>query len=250
MERTFFDWVVLYLDKYGELFLRGAGNTLLLAIVGTTAGFVIGLLVGVAREIPVSRGDRLVKKISVYTLRSVLRIYIELFRSTPMIVQAMVVHYGFAFAGVHFPPLLSGLLVISVNTGAYVTEIIRGGIISIDRGQTEGALSIGMTHWQTMYNVVLPQAVRNSLPAIGNEFIINIKDSAVLSVIAVAELFYQTKSAAGTYLQYFPAFVITCAVYLIMTLVITQILRHIEKRLDGPKNFKLATSGLERVALH
>ncbi|MDR0852183.1 MAG: amino acid ABC transporter permease [Clostridiales Family XIII bacterium] len=251
MERSFFDWILLYIDKYGELFLQGTGITLLLAVVGTVAGGVIGLLVAIVREIHIEKNDILLKKIVVRVARVILGIYIEVFRATPMIVQGMVVFYGLAFGGIHLSPLAAGLGVISINTGAYISEIMRGGIISVDKGQTEGALSIGMTHWQTMLSIVLPQAIRNSLPAIGNEFIINIKDSAVLSVIGVAELFFQSKSAAGTYLQYFPAMVITCVIYLILTVIISRVLRYIEKRMDGPKNYKVdEKSELEYVLLH
>jgi putative lysine transport system permease protein len=254
MERSFFEWVLLYIDKYGALFLQGAGITLLLAVVGTIAGGIIGLLVAVVREIHIEKNDLILKKIIVRVAQIILSVYIEVFRATPMIVQGMVVYYGLAFGGIHLSPLVAGLGVISVNTGAYVSEIMRGGITSIDNGQTEGALSLGMSHWQTMVSVVLPQAIRNSLPAIGNEFIINIKDSAVLSVIGVAELFFQSKSAAGTYLQYFPAMVIACVIYLIMTIVISRILRYIEKRMDGPKNYKVDNrnekTDLEYVMLH
>ena len=237
MPVSFFDWIVLFIDKYGKLFLSGAGITLLLAIIGTLAGFVIGLLVAVVRTIPVGKGDSLIKKVLLRFIQWLLAVYIEVFRATPMIVQAMLLFHGPSFVGINISAMTTGFMVISINTGAYIAEIVRGGITSVDIGQTEGAQSIGMTHWQTMTSVILPQAIRNILPAIGNEFIINIKDSAVLSSIGVTELFFQTRTASGTYLQYFPAFAITCAIYLVMTLTITRILALLEKKMDGPASY-------------
>ena len=237
MPVTFFDWIVLFVKEYGPLFLSGAGTTLLLALIGTAAGFVLGLLVAIVRAVPLAKDDSLLKRVFMKIVNALLVVYIEFFRATPMIVQAMLIYYGLGFAGINIPELPAGLLVISINTGAYMAEIVRGGILSIDKGQTEGAQSIGMTHWQTMTTVVLPQAIRNIMPALGNEFVINIKDGAVLSVIGVTELFFQTKSAAGTYAQYFPAFAITCVIYLIMTVAITRLLMVLEKKMDGPASY-------------
>ena len=118
-----------------------------------------------------------------------------------------------------------------------MSEIIRGGIVSIDKGQFEAAQAIGMNHIQTMVNVILPQAIRNILPAMGNEFVINIKDTSVLNVISVTELYFQTKSVAGNNFKYYESFFIACVLYFIMTFTITRILRYIEKRLDGPENY-------------
>ncbi len=237
MPQNFFEWIVLFLQQYGNLFLTGALTTLLLAVVGTIIGFGIGLVVGIVRTVPLDKKDPLFKRVLLKIARAILVVYIEIFRATPMIVQAMIIYYGLGYFGVDIPPMTAAFVIISVNTGAYMAEIVRGGIISVDKGQTEGAQSLGMTHWQTMTNVVLPQAIRNIMPAIGNEFVINIKDSAVLSVISVTELFFQTKSAAGTYFQYFPPFVITCVIYFIMTFTITRILMYLEKRMEGPATF-------------
>ena len=172
---TFFGWVVFLLEQYGPLFLRGAGMTMLIAISGTILGFLIGLLVGIARTIKLGPRAPIWKRALVRLLNAVLGIYIEVFRGTPMIVQAMVIYYGLFSVGVQLPLTQAAILIVSINTGAYMAEIVRGGIISIDRGQTEAARSIGMTHWQTMVTVVLPQAVRNIMPSIGNEFVVNIK---------------------------------------------------------------------------
>ena len=234
---TFFGWVRFLLEQYGPLFLSGVGVTLIVAITGTLAGFLLGLLVAILRTIPTSPKDPAVKKVPLKILSWLLGVYIEVFRGTPMIVQAMVIYYGGMTVGVRLPVLTAAILIVSVNTGAYMAEIIRGGIISVDKGQKEAACAIGMTHWQSMVHVVLPQAVRNIMPSIGNEFVVNIKDSSVLNVISVNELFFMSKSAAGTYLRYFEVFFITACIYLVLTFTVTRLLRLLERKMDGKTNY-------------
>ena len=234
---TFFGWVRFLLEQYGPLFLSGVGVTLIVAITGTLAGFLLGLLVAILRTIPTSPKDPAVKRVPLTILSWLLGVYIEVFRGTPMIVQAMVIYYGGMTVGVRLPVLTAAILIVSVNTGAYMAEIIRGGIISVDKGQKEAAHAIGMTHWQSMVYVVLPQAVRNIMPSIGNEFVVNIKDSSVLNVISVNELFFMSKSAAGTYLRYFEVFFITACIYLVLTFTGTRLLRILERKMDGKTNY-------------
>lgn len=223
-------------SKYWPMFLRGAGMTLLISITGTVLGFVIGLIIGVIRTIPMP--EKGLKRILLKLVNAILFIYIEIFRGTPMIVQAMVIFYGSALAfGIQMNRIYAGILIVSINTGAYMAEIIRGGIVSIDKGQFEAAHAIGMTHFQTMINVVLPQAIRNILPAVGNEFVINIKDTSVLNVIAVTELFFQTSTVAGINYEFFDTFFVASILYFIMTFTVTRILRFVEKKLDGPENY-------------
>lgn len=237
MPQSFWGGIAFLAEKYAPMFLKGAGVTLLLAIVGTVVGFLIGLLVAIVRTIPVSKSDPLLKRGLLKVARGILVAYIEVFRSTPMMVQAMVIYYG-VFASVGSDQVIwVGMFIISINTGAYMAEIVRGGVISIDVGQTEGAQSIGMTHWQTMTSVVLPQAIRNILPSVGNEFVVNIKDSSVLSVISISEVFFTMNTAAGAYLRYFEAAVIACVIYFIMTFTITRILHYVERKMDGPENY-------------
>lgn len=236
----FFEWVLFLAKSYAPLLLRGAGITLLLALSGTLVGFLIGLGVGVVRSIPCRREDGAVKYVLLKIVRGILSIYIEVFRSTPMIVQAMVIYYGIAqLFALTLNQLLAGFLIVSVNTGAYLAEIVRGGIQSVDPGQREAAQAIGMTHTQTMLHVVLPQAIRNVLPALGNEFVVNIKDTSVLNVISVSELFFISKSAAGTYYKYFEVFFITSVIYFVMTFATTRLLRLLEKKMDGPENYTI-----------
>jgi putative lysine transport system permease protein len=232
------EWVIRIITDNWAMFLRGAGVTLLIAFVGTVIGAAIGLLAGVIRTIPVPESGP--KKVILKVVNIVLSIYIEFFRGTPMIVQAMVIYYGSAMAfGFDMNVMVAAFIVVSINTGAYMAEIVRGGIISIDKGQFEAAQAIGMNHVQTMWNVVMPQVIRNILPATGNHFIINIKDTSVLNVISVSELYFLTKSVAGNNFRYFESFFVACIIYFVMTFAVTKILRHFEKKLDGPDSYTM-----------
>jgi len=239
-DASFFQWVAFIWEQNWPLFLRGAGNTILIALTGTIIGFLIGIVIGIIRTIPVDHNTSLLKRIILKIADVLLLCYIEVFRGTPMMVQAMVIFYGIAMIyGIHLNPIPAGIVIVSINTGAYMAEIVRGGILSIDKGQFEAAHAIGMTHAQTMSSIILPQAIRNILPATSNEFVINIKDTCVLSVISISELFFNSKSAAGANFRYFETFLITCIIYLIMTFTITRILRWFEKKLDGPSVYTI-----------
>ena len=234
---TFFQNVWNIITKYYAFLLRGVGYTLLLALVGTLIGLLIGLLIGVFRTIPVSKHKavRVLKKIADFILNA----YIEIFRGTPMMVQAMVIYWGYAFAsgGSTLPLIPSGIIIVSINTGAYMAEIVRGGIISIDKGQFEGAHAVGMTHFQTMIHVVIPQVLRNILPSVSNEFIINVKDTSVLNVIGVTELYFFAGKIYKLNLQMFETYLVVCIIYFILTFTISRLLRFIEKKMDGSKNY-------------
>ncbi|MGC5327740.1 amino acid ABC transporter permease [Brevibacillus sp. SYSU BS000544] len=233
-----FEWIVKIIAENWPMFLRGAGMTLLIALIGTVLGAIIGLLVGIIRTIPAP--ERGAKKGILKVVNAILTIYIEFFRGTPMIVQAMVIYYGSALAfGIDMDRIAAAIIVVAINTGAYMAEIVRGGIVSIDKGQFEAAHAIGMNHVQTMVNVVLPQVVRNILPATGNQFVINIKDTSVLNVISVTELYFTTKSIAGNNFRYFESFFVACVVYFMMTLLVTWVLRYFERKLDGPDSYTM-----------
>lgn len=242
---SFFGWVAFLLEKYGMLFLRGTGMTLLIALTGTALGFALGLLVAIIRTIALPEKKKTGSNVGVILRRGLLRlaqllmnVYIQVFRGTPMIVQAMVIYYGaMQILKADIPAMGAAIFIISLNTGAYMAEIMRGGILAIDKGQTEAAQAIGMTHWQSMTSVILPQAIRNALPSIGNEFIVNIKDSSVLNVISVSELFFQGKSASGTYLRYYETFFIIALIYLVLTFIFSRLFRLLEKKMDGPDSF-------------
>ena len=229
------------LAVYWESYLVNLGKTLLLALVATVIGCLIGLVCGILNTIPYTKNDNWFKRFFLKLVRVIVRVYVEVFRGTPMVLQAVFIFYGLPYFSNNQYSFSSmwaaAILIVSINTGAYMAEIVRGGIISVNKGQKEAACAIGMTHWQSMVHVVLPQAVRNIMPSIGNEFVVNIKDSSVLNVISVNELFFMSKSAAGTYLRYFEVFFITACIYLVLTFTVTRLLRLLERRMDGKTNY-------------
>ena len=229
--------------KYASAYLNGARNTLLLAFVGTLFGCLIGFICGVLNTIPYSEDDPLIKRFVLRFIRAVIRIYVELFRGTPMVLQAVTIYYAlpyFTNGGARFESVwLASILVVSINTGAYMAESVRGGIISIDPGQTEGAMAIGMDHVQTMLYVILPQALRNIMPQIGNNFIINLKDTSVMFMISFTDFFAVHRGVVGATYAYFPSAVVEMLGYLTMTLVSSVLFRRMEKKLAGSSSYEL-----------
>lgn len=236
---SFLNDVLNIFIKYYPQLLTGVGNTLLIALTSTVVGLALGLLTGVVRTAPMSKNPvlRALHKL----LNAIIAIYVEIFRGTPMMVQSMVIYWGYAFAtgGDTLPLIPSGILIVSINTGAYMAEIVRGGIISIDRGQFEGAMSIGMTHAQTMFKVIIPQVMRNILPSVSNEFVINIKDTSVLNVIGVTELYYFAGIIKRQNFQTFQTYLVVCVLYFILTFTVTRLLRWVERKLDGNENYTI-----------
>ena len=240
--QDFFANCATVLQKYGFSYLRGAGTTLLLALVGTFFGCLIGFAVGALQTIPIDKQrDPVWKRVLLKILHIFLRCYVELFRGTPMIVQAVFIYYGLLQVfGIKMGMWQAGFFIVSINTGAYMAESVRGGIISIDPGQTEGAKAIGMTHFQTMVNVIMPQALRNIMPQIGNNYIINVKDTSVMFIIGFTEFFAQHRYIVGVNNMYFPSATIEMIGYLTLTLIASLILRLVEKRMDGSDSYELA----------
>ena len=230
-------------SKYGNSYLTGIQNTLILALAATAIGCVIGFACGILNTIPCSKNDPLPKRILLKLVRIIVRVYVEVFRGTPMVLQAVFIYYGlpyFTDNALKFTNMwVAALVVVSVNTGAYMAESVRGGIISIDPGQTEGAKAIGMTHVQTMMNVILPQALRNIMPQIGNNFIINVKDTSVMFIIGFPDFFAAHRAAVGASYLYFPSATVEMIGYLCMTLTASFLLRWVEKKLDGSSDYEL-----------
>ena len=236
----FWGRIVFILEEYGASFASGIWTTMIIAVISTAIGCIIGFAIGIIQTIPCDREETPVKWGLLSVIKFILTAYVEIFRGTPMMVQAMFIYYGSAMVfNINMGMWTAAFFIVSINTGAYMAETVRGGILSIDPGQTEGAMAIGMNHFQTMINVILPQALRNIMPQIGNNRIINIKDTSVLSVIGVMELFYTTKGIAGAYYTYFEAFTITMVFYFIMTFICSRILRFMESKMDGPDNYEL-----------
>lgn len=211
------------------LYLEGIKYTLMISILGTAIGLLVALFIIIFRiQESDSRdniGTRIYKRTSVIVSSS----YVEFFRGTPMMVQAAIFYYGLAILGFRIPIIIAGVIIVTLNTAAYLTEVLRAGINSIDTGQMEAARSIGLSRGQSFRHVIFPQVIKNMIPAIGNELVVNIKDTAVLSVIGVSELFYMGKSVAGTYYRYTESFIIVALIYLIIVLITTRILTLIVK---------------------
>lgn len=231
-------------NEYGSLFLKGALMTLFIASVSTIIGFLIGILVAVIRNMKLDKDKN---KFTYYlhrVINFILACYVEIFRGTPMMVQSMLIYFGAKlYLGIDMAPISAALFIVSVNTGAYLSEVVRGGINSVDVGQMEACKALGMTHGQSMINVILPQAIKNILPSIGNEFVINIKDTSVLNVISVTELFFVSKSIAGSTYNIFETYAVTCIIYFVLTFSLTRLLLFIEKKSNNREYVMEATTG-------
>ncbi len=230
--------------KYYPMYLNGIKNTLILALVATAIGCVIGFICGILNTIPYTKNNNLFKRAILRLIRILVRVYVEVFRGTPMVLQAVFIYYGlpyFTNNAMHFESVwAAAILIVSINTGAYMAESVRGGIISIDPGQTEGAKAIGMTHVQTMMKVILPQALRNIMPQIGNNFIINVKDTSVMFIISFTEFFAAHRYIVGVNNMYFPSATVEMIGYLTLTLSASLLLRFMEKLMDGKASYELA----------
>jgi putative lysine transport system permease protein len=225
-------WNILV--KSWPMFLYGIEVTLTFAAVGTVCGFLIGALVGVIRAMPIdpldSKGVQLLKKAG----RAITGFYIWVFRGTPMMIQACFIYYTLRPV-LHWNPITAGLVIISINTGAYMAEILRSGIQSVDPGQMEAAKSMGMTNLQALIFVIFPQAIKNTFPAIGNQLVVNLKDSCMMNAISVTELFFQSSSIAGSNMRFQEVYLITAILYLILTTAATWLLNVVERKVLNKK---------------
>lgn len=237
----------LYMLYEGRsLFQTGILTTVELAVFGTVIAFFLALLMAMLRIMRIDRPDndlvRFLKVVGAWFAR----IYSTVVRGTPMMVQALIIYNaGFAVllgTGMStgdirnvWSTFIAGLVTVSLNSTAYMMEVLRGGIESVDSGQTEAARSLGLSQWQTMTHVVFPQGVKYAIPGLSNELVINIKDSSVLSVIGVVELMYQSRAMAGIYYRNLEVYLVAAVFYLIMTAVATWLLNKLSKRLDAPR---------------
>ena len=230
-----------------SLFAIGISYTVRLALFGTAIAFVLALLMVFLRiQEPDKRDNDFVKFLKIVA-NKFSRFYI--FRGTPMMVQSLILYNavfglfkrtGMSVSDINrvWPLFLAGLVTVSLNSPAYLSAVLRGGILAVDAGQMEAARSLGMTHWQAMRKVVFPQAIKNSLPAIGNEFIINIKDSSVLCVVGVSDLMFMTRSVAGIYYKGTECYLIAAIVYLFLTYLSSLLLKAITGKMTAPDNTK------------
>ena len=200
--------------------LDGARLTLFVAITGLSLGFAVGSLLGVA------------KTARARWLRAPASAYIETIRGTPLMVQLMFLYFGLPLVtGGRIPPLVAGVTAIGVNSGAYIAEVVRGAIESIDKGQMEAARSMGLRHLQALYYVIWPQAFRRMIPALGNQFIVSIKDTSLLVVIGVGELTRRGQETIAVNFRALEVWLAVALIYLAMTLSLSKILNIVELKL-------------------
>ena len=237
------------LGENGSMILYGTISTLILAIFGTGVGLLLGIFLAYGKNVKFKESDSIIMKCLKGICLVFCNIYSTVLRGTPMMVQALVFKYFCSGIGINWNDLTpsgeissifngwlyAGLIVITLNTAAYMGEIVRSGLNGVDVGQIEGARSLGMSSARTSFSIILPQGLRNALPTIGNELIVNIKDSSVLNVIAVTELYYRMVLIAGREFAYLECYVILAIIYLILTLLSSGALKLAEKKLDGVK---------------
>lgn len=239
------EWMIFLAQKFMTMFLQGTWLTLYIAVIGTLLGFVLGYLIGIIQDIQINQGDHIFKKILVKGLKGIAAVYVEIFRDTPMIVQAMVLYYGLREAGVNMTAVFAGIFVTVLNTGAYMAETVRGGIGSIDIGQREGAWAMGMSPMKTMFYIVLPQAFKNIIPEMANTFLTNLKMTSVLNVIAVQELFMAAKTIGGNYYKYFEAYLVIALIYFVLCFVFNKLFNFMEKSMKGTADYALAVEYMD-----
>lgn len=240
-----YEWVAFLAKKYFGMFLSGTWITLYVAIIGTLVGFLMGFLIGVIEDMKINKEDNIVKKVLLKLVKIIFAVYVEVFRDTPMIVQAMVIYYGIKLAGGMIDPIPAGILVTFLNTGAYMAETVRAGIKSIDIGQREGALALGMSPLKTMIVVIIPQAFRNIIPEMANMFLTNLKMTSVLNVIGVSELFLVAKTTGAIYYRYFEAYLLIAIVFFVLCFVFNRLFLFMEKKLAAKKDYVLAVEYMD-----
>jgi putative lysine transport system permease protein len=232
---------------YVKWLFQGLFGTIVLSIIGTVGGLFLGIFLAFGQNIQIPKSLPWYQKLWRYPLLGICDLYSIVIRGTPMMVQALIFQYAcLALFGLNWNLVLhnvpvfngwfiAGLIIITFNTAAYMGEIVQAGLNGVGKDQTEGAKSLGMNDYQTLMKVTLPQAIRNSIPTIGNEWIVNIKDSSVLNVISVTELFFEGKTIAGASYKYMAIYLIIAACYLLLTLLTTAILKLVTMKLDGKK---------------
>lgn len=207
------------LSKYYLFFLDGVKYTVVMAFFAVILGTVLGLFLS------------LMKTSKNKVLKAIATVYVEFIRGTPLLVQLYIIYYGLDYIGISLPGIASGVVTLSINSGAYVAEIIRAGIGAVDKGQTEASRSLGMTQGMTLRYVIIPQAFKNILPALGNEFITIIKESSIVSVIGIAELMYKTDTVRGNTAEPFIPLIIAAVLYFILTFTLSKLVGMLERRL-------------------
>ncbi|HCU7321637.1 ABC transporter permease subunit [Staphylococcus aureus] len=211
-----------FISKYGSFFLKGIKITILISLIGVALGSILGAFVA------------LMKLSKIKIISWIASIYIEILRGTPMLVQVFIVFFGITAAlGLDISALVCGTIALVINSSAYIAEIIRAGINAVDKGQMEAARSLGLNYRQTMKSVIMPQAIKNILPALGNEFVTLIKESSIASTIGVGEIMFNAQVVQGISFDPFTPLIVAAALYFVLTFVLTRIMNMIEGRLNA-----------------
>lgn len=211
-----------FISKYGSFFLKGIKITILISLIGVALGSILGAFVA------------LMKLSKIKIISWIASIYIEILRGTPMLVQVFIVFFGITAAlGLDISALVCGTIALVINSSAYTAEIIRAGINAVDKGQMEAARSLGLNYRQTMKSVIMPQAIKNILPALGNEFVTLIKESSIVSTIGVGEIMFNAQVVQGISFDPFTPLLVAAALYFVLTFVLTRIMNMIEGRLNA-----------------
>lgn len=239
------EWMLYLADKYAGMFWEGTKLTLFIAVLGTILGFALGYVIGIIQDAKINKGDHILKKALLRLIKAIVTVYVEIFRDTPMIVQAMIIYFGIREANIEIDPVSAGVLVTVLNTGAYMAETVRAGIGSIDLGQREGAWAMGMSPMKTMIYVVLPQAFKNIIPEMANTFLTNLKMTSVLNVIAVQELFMAAKTVGGNYYKYFESYLVIAVIYFVLCFAFNKIFNFMEKKMRGRSDYALAVEYMD-----
>jgi cystine transport system permease protein len=208
------------LREAAPVMLRGAGYTVLFALASMLGGLLIGFPVAVMRILPYR------------VLRWPAGVYVSLMRGTPLLVQMFVIYYGLPSVGVEFSPVTAGILALSLNSGAFLSESLRGAIGAVSKGQWAASYSLGLGYWRTLHHVVLPQALRIAVPAMSNTLISLIKDTSLVSVITLTELMLSTKEVISTTFQPLPLYLAAAAIYWVLSLLFEALQRRAEQRLN------------------
>ena len=208
-----------FFPKYYTTYIDATVTTLKVSLIALLIGLLLGIVICLA-------------KISTIKVLNVLAtIYVEVIRNTPILVQIMIIYFALPEVGISFTPFMSAIIALSINSGAYVSEIFRSGILAIDKGQMEAGRSLGLSYFQTMKFIILPQALKNSLPALGNEFISLVKESSIVYFVGVADIMFAANTVKNATYETFGPYLIAAAIYFIITSVLSFLVKRLEKKL-------------------
>ncbi len=203
---------------YLPMFLKGAKVTIEASVMAILIGLAIGTIVGIGRVIPLK------------PINFIAWLYVYVIRGTPLLVQLFLIYFGLPSLGIELEAFPAGVIGLGINSGGYVAEIVRGGIEAVPKGQLEAAKVLGLSYFQTMRYIVLPQAIRNMLPALGNEFVTLVKQSALLSTLAITELTMVGQQVRSVTFASFEVFITVALIYLILTTVVSTLVRYVERK--------------------